>query len=271
MRVHGHAVEGDREAGHGARLRDVDVSILGALAGYTRSVTFRDRLLATLRAIEPILDVRGVLVAGSEVPNLLEADAASTLVVSQDVDLAIPIAVHEDVKARLDQITRLVPSSDEPSVWIPRPEAAELIEVNFIGLDPSIVEPSDTYEKQDHRLPLMVFGPLSLLAEGSVVEVDGLRIPLPQPSGLALEKLVSDRTGEKGDRDLLVVAALLAGMTPTDFDKLDRAYLGLSIELRHQVRSNLSILSLLDARPGMPDPRPRRPLIDGLLRRLETP
>jgi len=233
-------------------------------------VTFRDRLLATLRAIEPVLEVRGGLVAGSEVPNLLEADAASTLVVSQNVDLAIPIAVHEDVKARLDQITRLVPSADEPSVWIPRPEAAELIEVNFIGIDPEIVEPVDTYEKQDHRLPLMVFGPLSLLTAGPVVEIDGLRIPLPQPAGLALEKLVSDRTGANGDRDLLVVAALLAAMTPSDFDQLALAYLGLPIELRHQVRSNLSILSLLDARPGMPDPRPRRPVVDALLRRLEA-
>lgn len=240
------------------------------MAGYSGCVTFRDRLLATLRAIEPILEVRGVLVAGSEVPNLLEADAAATLVVSQDVDLAIPIAVHEDVKARLDQITRLVPSADEPSVWVPRPEAAELIEVNFIGIDPAIVEPIDTYEQQDHRLPLMVFGPLSLLTAGPVVEIDGLRIPLPQPAGLALEKLVSDRTGEKGDRDLLVVAALLASMTPSDFDQLARTYLDLATELRHEIRSNLSILSLLDARPGMPDPRPQRPVVDALLRRLEA-
>ena len=60
-------------------------------------------------------------------------------------------------------------------------------------------------------------------------------------------------------------------MSSTDFDQIAHAYLGLSIELRHQVRSNLSILSLLDARPGMPDPRPRRPLVDALLRRLETP
>lgn len=233
-------------------------------------MTFKDRLLATLRAVEPILDVPGVLVAGSEVPNLLEANAAATLVVSQDVDLAIPVAAHEEVKARLDQITRLVPSSDEPSVWVPRPEAPELIEVNFIGLDPTIIEPLDTYEKQDHRLPLMVFGPLSLLAAGTVIEIDGLRIPLPQPAGLALEKLVSDRTGEKGDRDLLVVAGLFAAMTPADFDQLERTYLGLPIELRHQVQSNLSILSLLDARPGMPDPRPRRAAVDALLRRLES-
>jgi hypothetical protein len=233
-------------------------------------VTFRERLLATLRAVEPILDVRGVLIAGSEVPNLLELDAASTLVVSQDVDLAIPVSVHDEVKARLDQITRLVPSPDEPSVWVPRSETAELIEVNFIGLDPAIVEPMDTYERPDDRLPLMVFGPLSLLTAGSVVEIDGLRIPLPQPAGLALEKLVSDRTGDKGDRDLLVVAGLLANMTPLDLDQLERGFLGLSLELRHQIRSNLSILSLLDARPGMPDPRPQRPIVDALLHRLEA-
>ncbi len=57
-------------------------------------------------------------------------------------------------------------------------------------------------------------------------------------------------------------------MTPTDLDQLERVYLGLPIELRHQVRSNLSILSLLGARPGMPDPRPQRPAVDTLLRRL---
>jgi hypothetical protein len=231
--------------------------------------TFRERLLATLRAVEPILDVQGVLVAGSEVPNLLELDAASTLVVSQDVDLAIPVSVHDEVKARLDQITLLEPSVDEPSVWVPRAPASELIEVNFIGLDPTIVEPIDTYEKSDARLPLMVFGPLSLLSAGSIVEVDGLRIPLPRPAGLALEKLVSDRTGEKGDRDLLVVAGLIAHMNDTQLDELVRLHRTLSVELRHQVRSNLSILSLLGVRPGMPDPRPQRVAVDVLLQRLE--
>ncbi len=250
--------------------QDTDEAVAMLRTRYTDGVTFRDRLLATLHAVEPILEVPGVLVAGSEVPNLLEPNAASTLVVSQDVDLAIPIAAHEAVKARLDRITRLVPSPDEPSVWIPRPQDSELIEVNFIGLDPAIVEPIDTYEKEDHRLPLMVFGPLSLLTAGAVVEIDGLRIPLPQPAGLALEKLVSDRTGEKGDRDLLVVAGLLTTMMPADLDQLERAYLRLPTELRHQVRSNLSILSLLDARPGMPDPHLHRPAIDALLRRLEV-
>lgn len=231
---------------------------------------FRERLLATLRAVEEILEVPGVLVAGSEVPNLMEADAASTLVVSQDVDLAIPIAVHAEVKARLDRISLLVPSPEEPSVWVPRGGDDTLIEVNFIGLDPSIVDPMDTYERADDRLPLMVFGPLSLLIPGPIVEVDGLRIPLPEPAGLALEKLVSDRTGEKGDRDLLVVAGLLAHMTADQLDELERAYRELSPELRHQVRSNLTNLSLLDIRAGMPDPRPQRPVIDALLQRLVT-
>lgn len=230
--------------------------------------TFRERLLATLRAVEPILEVPGVLVAGSEVPNLMELDAASTLVVSQDVDLAIPIAVHEVVKSRLDRITQLAPSPEEPSVWVPFAGYETLIEVNFIGLDPAIVEPMDTYERADDRLPLMVFGPLSLLSPGPVVEVAGIRIPLPHPAGLTLEKLVSDRTGEKGDRDLLVVAGLLGQMTASQLDELERLHRGLSAELRHQVRSNLAILSLLEARGGMPDPRPQRPSIDRLLRRL---
>ncbi len=58
-------------------------------------------------------------------------------------------------------------------------------------------------------------------------------------------------------------------MAPADLDQFERAYLGRSAELRHQVRSNLSILSLLEARPGMPDPAPP-PAVDGLLRRLEA-
>jgi hypothetical protein len=39
----------------------------------------------------------GVLIVGSEVPNLLQPGAASTLVVSQDVDLAVPLGRLEAV------------------------------------------------------------------------------------------------------------------------------------------------------------------------------
>jgi hypothetical protein len=39
-------------------------------------VDFRSRLIATLRAVRPVLDEPGVLVLGSEVPNLLQEGAA---------------------------------------------------------------------------------------------------------------------------------------------------------------------------------------------------
>jgi hypothetical protein len=234
-------------------------------------MSFRDRLLATLQAVSPVLDVEGVLVAGSEVPNLLQIEAASTLVVSQDVDLAIPVGVHALVCERLDRVTRLRPSSDEPSVWVPALDASDLIEVNFIGVDPAIVDPIDTYERSDERLPLMVFGPLSLLVAGPPVEIGTLRIPVPRPAGLVAEKLLTDRTGEKGDRDLLVVIGLLHAMSDRDQDELEQIYRSLSPELRHVVRSNLSILALIEGRAGMPDPRPHRETVARLLVRLEAP
>lgn len=231
---------------------------------------FRDKLLATLRAVRPILEVPGVLVAGSQTPNLLQPDAAATLVVSQDVDVLIPVTAHEAVKDRLASITDLHPSSDEPSVWIPTTSDL-LIEVNFIGKDETILDPIDTYEKADDRLPLMVFGPLSLLVFGRFLEVEGMSIPLPRPAGAALEKLVTDRTGEKGDRDLLVVIGLLATMTDEDIVELEGTYRQLPGELRHAIRSNLAIVSLLQARPGMPDPELRRATIAALLDRLVAP
>ena len=228
-------------------------------------------MLATLRAVECVLDVPGVLVAGSEVPNLLERGAASTLVVSQDVDLAIPIEVHADVKARLPRIVQLQPSADEPSVWIPRSDATHLIEVNFIGLDRAIVDPIDSYERSDDQLPLMVFAALSLLEAALPLEIDGLRIPVPRAAGLAVEKLMTDRTGAKGDRDLLVVAGLLALMSAGDLAEVEQIYRRLSPEMRHSIRTNLSILGLLDARPAMPDPKPQRAVVAELLARLEPP
>jgi hypothetical protein len=89
-------------------------------------VEFRHRLLRTLEAIRPVLEEAGVLVVGSEVPNLLEPNAAATLVVSQDVDLAIPVQRLAAVKERLRGVQGLHPSVEEPSVWIP--DASDLIE-----------------------------------------------------------------------------------------------------------------------------------------------
>ena len=107
------------------------------------------------------------------------------------------------------------------------------------------------------------------MTPGREIELAGTRVRLPRAAGLLLEKLVTDRTGDKGERDLLVALALLTVMGPTDLDELDAAYRPLRPELRHTVRANLTLLSLVDARPGMPDPRPLRAEVAALLRRLD--
>jgi hypothetical protein len=130
-------------------------------------------------------------------------------------------------------------------------------------------EAGDTYVFEDAVLPLMVFGPLGLLRPGRVIAVEGLRLPLPRRAGLIVEKLLTDRTGEKGVRDLLVVAGLLAGAGAADLDECLQVSRGLSAESRHAVRSNLTILSLLDGRAGMPDPASVRPHVRRLLSIME--
>jgi hypothetical protein len=114
-----------------------------------------------------------------------------------------------------------------------------------------------------------VFGALSLLSPGAELELMDTRIRLPRNAGLLLEKLVTDRTGEKGERDLLVALGLLMTATPDDLGEVEAMFRRLQPELRHIVRANLTILSLLDARPGMPDPEPQRADVAAFLRRLE--
>lgn len=230
-------------------------------------MSFRDRLVATLRAARALFEVEGVLVAGSEVPNLLENEAASTLIVSQDVDIAIPLQKHAEVKARLHRIEGLLPSSEEPSVWLPM--HPECIEVNFIGFDPTERDPTTVRVLEDDRLPLMVFGPLSFLRHGRNVDLgDGLLVPVPRNAGLLLEKLVTERSGVKGDRDLLVALGLVLVAEAQDLDELVTTFGTLSRELQHAVRSNLATLSLLEPIGGMPDPTKERGRIATLLARL---
>ena len=230
-------------------------------------MAFRDRLLATIRAARPVLESPDVLVVGSEVPNLLEPGAAATLVVSQDLDIGVPVARHAELKRRLGKLSAFSASRDEPSVWIPH--SPDLLEVNFVGMDPA-QDPAEAYVLEDDELPLLVFGALSLVSPGAEMEIEGTRIRLPRPAGLILEKLVTDRTAEKGERDLLVALGLLGLAQPSDLDELEEAHRRLRLELRHTVRSNLTILSLLEARAGMPDPRSRRADVMALLLRLTS-
>jgi hypothetical protein len=230
-------------------------------------VTFRDRLIATLARLRPVIEEPGVLIVGSEVPNLLQPQAASTLVVSQDVDLAIPVDRIDAIKTRLRHVRDLVPSEHEPSVYVPT--SPELIEANFLGLDTRIRDAGETYVLDDPELPLMVFGPLGLIRPGPVVNVGDLRIPLPGVAGLMAEKLLTDRTGEKGARDLLVVAGLLAVATPGDAEAFVHLVRSLPPESRHAIRSALTVLSLMPGQGGMPDPVAMRSRVMELLTRTE--
>ena len=93
---------------------------------------------------------------------------------------------------------------------------------------------------------------------------------MPRQAGLILEKLITDRTGEKGDRDLLVALGLLMTAEPNDLLELAATYRALAAELRHTVRSSLTILSLMTPRSGMPDPGPERGRVVDVLRRLDA-
>jgi hypothetical protein len=181
-------------------------------------VEFRERLLGTLRQFQPVLDEPGVIVAGSEVPNLLQGDAASTLVVSEDVDIAVPVSSHGSVKQRLAHVSGFRPAPEEPSVWLP--DDPSLIEVNFIGIDRRLKSAAESYVLDDPELPLLVFGQLSLLRQDAPFVIEGVRVPLPRKAGLMLEKLLTDRAGVKGDRDLLVVAGLLQLSNDQDLAEL---------------------------------------------------
>ena len=102
-------------------------------APYTRTMTFRERLFATVAAARAVIEEPGVLIVGSEVPNFLEPRSASTLIVSQDLDIGVPIDRHAAVKSRLGGLHDFRPSAEEPSVWLPR--GGGLLEINFVGID----------------------------------------------------------------------------------------------------------------------------------------
>jgi hypothetical protein len=167
----------------------------------------------------------------------------------------------------MGSVIGLQQSTEEPSVWLP--QRPELIEVNFIGVD-SGARAGETYVLEDATLPLLVFGNLGWLQPGNPVHVGDLVIPVPRPAGLLVEKLLTDRSGEKGDRDLLVVMGLLLVSAPADLDELERLYRSLSPEQRYSLRSNLSVLSLLEPRRYMPDPVPHRRQLAQLMARLES-
>jgi len=214
-----------------------------------------------------VLRVPGVLVIGSELPNLLEPGLASSLVVSEDLAVGVPVSAHAEVEARLSELALFTPSPEEPSVWLPRSEG--LLELNFVGLPEAGTPLSDVIPVEGERLSMLVFGTLGLLRPGPVLELEGLRVPVPARAGGMLEKLVTERSGLKGDRDLLVVLGILMHAGAEDLRQLAGAYASLPEELRHAVRVNVTLLSLLEPVSGMPDPRAQRERVHEFLRLIE--
>jgi len=182
--------------------------------------------------------------------NLIEPDAASTLIVSQNIDLVIPIAVHSQVRDAL-------PSNDP-----------ERLEINFIGRDPDLHENTDSYVLEDPTLPLMVFGLLGFLREGEAIDAGGVRVPLPKPAGLLVERLLTERSGLKGERDLLVALGLLMHCEESDVVEVADLFRQLPGNARAALLANLAVLSLMRPLPAMPDPVRGRGLVEALLARL---
>ena len=233
--------------------------------------SFRDRLHATLRAIRPVLEVPGVLVVGSQVPNLLEPNAASTLVVSLDVDVAVPVSQCAAVKTALRRLRDFVQSSDEPSVYCATDP--ELLELNLLGMDPLMDDPESARVDGDPEVPLLVFGSLGRLRPGEPVhlgEPNAIDVPLPRLEDLLIEKLLTDRSGVKGDRDLLVAMGLLQLARPASLDGAIRSVRALRAEHRATVQGNLTLLSVLTPHANMPDPLAGRALVADLLRRIRA-
>lgn len=232
-------------------------------------MTFRDRLLRSLDSAQRILDVPGVMVGGSQVPNLLEQDAAATLVVSQDVDLVVPVESHAEVVVALSGIVGYAQSAEEPSVWVPADETR--LEINFIGRDAQIHETTSSYVLEDPNLPLLVFGLLGLLRQGDTIRAAGVRVPLPRTAGLLAEKLLTERAGLKGERDLLVASGLLRLCTGADIDEIVDLFGELTPDQQSTLIGSLAMLSLMQPQPGMPDPREGREQVEGLIARLRNP
>ena len=114
-----------------------------------------------------------------------------------------------------------------------------------------------------------MFGLLSLLHEGQLLQVGDVRVRLPRPAGLLIEKLLTERAGLKGQRDLLVALGLLLVSRRDDVDEVTERFVELSDEQKKTVIGSLAILSLMGSAPEMPDPARAREEIATLIERLE--
>ncbi len=226
---------------------------------------FAERLLMTIKDISDLF-IDGVIVIGSEAPNLFSFYEKSPVIVSKDIDLGVDVKAHNGLKEKITGLQTFKISEDEPSVLTP---LGPQLEVNIVGIDRRLTDISESYVLEDSRLPMMVLGNLSLIEPGQVINIAGINVPMPKKAGLLLEKLLTERSGIKGERDLLVALALLLIINEQEKTEFLMSYGKLDPELRQQILTNLTLLSALPPHHAMPDPRPCRQMIFEFIQRIE--
>jgi cell division protein ZapA (FtsZ GTPase activity inhibitor) len=96
------------------------------------------------------------------------------------------------------------------------------------------------------------------------------RVAALTPAVESAMRQLTERTGEKGDRDLLVVLGLLLTASEDDVDELAALSGELPEDLRQALLSNLTVISLMDPVTAMPDPTAHRQMIKNLIERLDA-
>ncbi|MBE7439598.1 MAG: hypothetical protein HS115_14165 [Spirochaetales bacterium] len=221
----------------------------------------------TLRDLRPVADQ--VIVIGSEVPNLSRIHSGADLFVSQDIDLAVPI---ENLERTDEQIPMLFEhyrqSSDEPSILLPRDDAR--LEINFLGVDFRSQDLDDISLHRGRHISFLAFGTLTLIKPVDLT-IEKHRFRVAEHRSLFLEKILTERSSIKGERDLYVAALVFKEIqSPQEIIHMREDILALDSERKFFASDNLASLILMIEK-GHPDLRNSVSLLKELLAGVGLP
>ncbi|MEW5692344.1 MAG: hypothetical protein AB1765_03500 [Candidatus Hydrogenedentota bacterium] len=206
------------------------------------TISFRTKLLNTLKILKDILP--HTIIIGSEVPNLIRINKKVDLFVSEDIDVGIPVLKFKIIKSGIKRLLKkYYVSRDEPSILCPKTN--ELLEINFLGIDKNLDDLDDVYIFRDGLVSFIVFGTLSLI-KGKKVSINGMKVILAEPASLLVEKLLTERSHIKGERDIIVAGLLLEVIDIKKEMKHILAMINaLNKDKRYLIQDNLSTLILI--------------------------
>lgn len=197
---------------------------------------FRDKLLATVKALLPALGKDGWIV-GSEVPNLhllARRPRARGLFVSEDVDVAFS---RRATAHRIRRLPGWKAAPQQPSVLLPK-DASRHIEINLLRLDPDL--PLDE-AAVDREGGFVAFGTLNLLRPERI-RIGGFYLPVASLASIAVEKLATARSGPKGLRDLEVAFLAIRLLDAEGRKEVAREVRALPEEFRRHAAANAAAL-----------------------------